>query len=121
MLFEITLDIQFTSLAPASIQIVSPQIWKAVDPRVVRDHRRNMDSPMETDYKCSEPDLQLDVDILMLDYLLHAAVVSVLQDRRSQQSGALAATEWTDKTERAIDSVDCEFRPLLSLFHSSVT
>lgn len=64
---------------------------------------------METDYKCGEPDLQLDVDILMLDYLLHAALVAILQDRQNQQSGTLAATEWTDKTERAIDAVDCEF------------
>ena len=71
-------------------------------------HYNDTASPIAADmnHECADADLQLDVDLLSLDFLLHAAIKAVLEDRRSQQYSHLAADRWTDHTERAITSVD---------------
>lgn len=56
--------------------------------------------------KCADRDLQLDVDIMSLDFLVHRAVTFVLADRKRQQGGLLADKDSADTTERALTAVD---------------
>lgn len=83
----------------------------------------DMDNPpvLDMHIKCVDSDLQLDVDTMMLDLLLDAAVRALHEDQRNQQSGHLAATEWTDSTERALSAVDSKFSiSLWTLHHTCV-
>lgn len=81
----------------------------------------DMDNPPVLDMhnKCVDSDLQLDVDTMMLDLLLDAAIRALHEDQRSQQSGHLAATEWTDSTERALSAVDSKFLLSLCTLHQN--
>ncbi|GAM87504.1 hypothetical protein ANO11243_055290 [Dothideomycetidae sp. 11243] len=53
------------------------------------------------DTKCADPDLQLDVDIMMIDYLIHSALRRVIKE--SKQSG-----QQSESTDNALHMVeDC--------------
>lgn len=51
-----------------------------------------------------DPELRLEVDLMMLDYLLNAALNSVLDDRKSQQNASTVPKPLM--TEEALDAVD---------------
>lgn len=59
------------------------------------------------DSKSPDPKLKLEVDLMMLDYLLHAALNSVLDDRKIQQN--VSAFQKRSMTEEALDAVDSAF------------
>jgi hypothetical protein len=59
--------------------------------------------PSKREEKCADPDLQNEVDEMMLDYLIHNAIKSVLEkcDSRSPDRKLL------EEAERHINMVDC--------------
>ena len=65
-----------------------------------------MDSPMMQDIQPADPSLRLDVDIMILDYLIFKANIGVFRDSKDEQEGGLGDGEATDTTERALEMVD---------------
>lgn len=66
----------------------------------------NMDSPMMQDTHSADPSLRLDVDTMILDYLIFKANIGVFRNSNNQQGGGLGDGEAADSTERALEMVD---------------